>query len=384
MPVLLETLASPELFVYAAHMNSEDNRPSRRSFFSALAALGTAGVAAARTVLAQTPSNAGGAPVTTPLSDGKTLNGWIDAERSATSFSGADILDLSLLADRLSDTSDPVSVLLNTQLDDAVKTDVAAFSPSTSEADMKALKSELAADLSRLITGGALYDPIVFHDIALRPETQALVAQNPHGAADLAHLNRLLLEDAYPDILAKTVAIGWMIKDGVLSSTGAGRGVLYTANDYSRFRLLFTMRHVSGNPDHPACVLIFCTRPQPGEIPLDALGGIQFQVPLAGHWDYRAGKNNDGDDEFKPVVKAQVDPHQWTRVEILVDAKHGIARMAVAQPPGSAGTEVLYFHDPTAGKAGPIALQMHNAGLFDEYKDIAIEVDPVSDGFSIL
>jgi hypothetical protein len=29
-------------------------------------------------------------------------------------------------------------------------------------------------------------------------------------------------------------------------------------------------------------------------------------------------------------------------------------------------------------------LQMHNAGLFDEYKDITIEVDPVRDGLSIL
>ena len=52
---------------------------------------------------------------------------------------------------------------------------------------------------------------------------------------------------------------------------------------------MFTMRHVSGNPDHQACVLIFCSRPQPGEKPLDALGGIQFQVPNGGHWDYRPG-----------------------------------------------------------------------------------------------
>jgi hypothetical protein len=37
---------------------------------------------------------------------------------------------------------------------------------------------------------------------------------------------------------------------------------------------------------------------------------------------------------------------------------------------------VLDFKEATAGKVGPIALQMHNAGLFDEYKDISIEVDP--------
>src|ERR1700691_4426970 len=82
---------------------------------------------------------------------------------------------------------------------------------------------------------------------------------------------------------------GWIVKDGAMASTGTGRGVIYTAKDYGRFRLMFTMRHVSGNPDHQACVLIFCSRPQPDEKPLDALGGIQFQVPHGGHWDYRPG-----------------------------------------------------------------------------------------------
>ena len=33
-----------------------------------------------------------------------------------------------------------------------------------------------------------------------------------------------------------------------MTSTGSGRGVIYTAKDYSRYRLMFTMRHVSGKP----------------------------------------------------------------------------------------------------------------------------------------
>jgi len=53
--------------------------------------------------------------------------------------------------------------------------------------------------------------------------------------------------------------------------------------------------------------------------------------------------------------------------------------MAVAQPPGSKAVEVLNFKDPEAGKKGPFALQMHNAGLFDEYANIAIEVNPTGD-----
>jgi hypothetical protein len=51
----------------------------------------------------------------------------------------------------------------------------------------------------------------------------------------------------------------------------------------------------------------------------------------------------------------------------------------VAQPVGSNAVEVLDFKDPAAGKVGPIAWQMHNAGLFDEYKDVTIDIDPTSD-----
>lgn len=174
----------------------------------------------------------------------------------------------------------------------------------------------------------------------------------------------------------KAAVPGWTVKDGAIASTGAGRGVLYSAKDYTRYRLMFTMRHVSGNPDHQACILIFCTRPQAGEKPLDALGGIQFQVPNGGHWDYRPGRNTSGGPEFTAITRTQFDPHAWCRVELLVDAAKGAARMAVAQPPGAAAVEVLDFNDPTAGRPGPIALQMHNAGLFDEYKDITLEPDP--------
>jgi hypothetical protein len=161
-----------------------------------------------------------------------------------------------------------------------------------------------------------------------------------------------------------------------MASTGAGRGVIYTAKDFNRFRLMFTMRHVSGKPDHQACVLLFCTRPVGSERALDALGGIQFQVPNGGHWDYRPGKNTDGGAEFNTITKTHFDVHEWSRVEIIADAATGIARMAVAQPLGSRAVEVLQFKDESAVKVGPIAWQMHNAGLFDEYKDVTIESNP--------
>lgn len=315
-------------------------------------------------------------PGVVSLFDGKTLNGWTQLENNATSLSTGQINDQTAFVQRIASGQDAVSQYLRSQMQDTLLSQLAGFSQTSPDA--KAELSALVKELNRIIAGSVFYDKTRFNGVQLRPETEQLAQQNPSGE-QLAHVNKLLLEDAYAADLTPAAATGWTVKEGSMASTGSGRGVIYTARDYGRFRLTFTMRHVSGSPDHQACVLIFCARPKHEEKPLDALGGIQFQVPNGGHWDYRPGKNNGGGAEFMTVVKPQFDPHQWSRVEILADASAGTARMAVAQPVGSKAVEVLDFKDPTAGKSGPIALQMHNAGLFDEYKDISIEVNPSAD-----
>jgi hypothetical protein len=40
------------------------------------------------------------------------------------------------------------------------------------------------------------------------------------------------------------------------------------------------------------------------------------------------------------------------------------------------GGRGLGFQGPGGREDGPIAWQMHNAGLFDEYKDVTIQTDP--------
>jgi hypothetical protein len=308
------------------------------------------------------------------LFDGKTLDGWIQIENSATSLSSGGITDAAAFVAKLTNGTDAVSAFLRERLQDSVKTDLSTYS----EATAKAVMSALVKDLNQVVAGPSIYDKARFHNVVLRPETARLLDQNPRGQ-QLARLNKLLLEDAYTAELAKSVTTGWTVKDGAMASAGVGRGVIYTTKDYGRVRWMFTLRHVSGDPDHQACVLIFCSRPQNGEKPLDALGGIQFQVPNGGHWDYRVGMNNNGGAEFTSMTKTRVDIHAWSRVEILADASTGTARMAVAQPPEAAVIEVLNFKDPGAGKVGPVALQMHNAGLFDEFKAVTIEPDPKDD-----
>jgi hypothetical protein len=310
------------------------------------------------------------------LFDGKTLDGWIQAENNAATLSTGSILDAAAFTTRLANGQDPVSAFLRGQLDNLVKIDLSTYAASNSNA--AALLSATVKQINQVLAGPAIFTASRFNGIALRPETQALLDQNPRGER-LARLNKMLLEDAFPVEIAKSATTGWIVKDGVMASTGAGRGAIYTAQDYSRYRLLYNVRHVSGHPDHQAGVLFFCKRPEQDEMPLDALGGIQFQLPMGSHWDYRPANNNSGDPFFTTITKSPFDRHAWSQVELLVDAAKGTARMAVAQPPGSKAIELVDFSDPAAGRAGPIAFQMHNAGLFDEYKDINIEVDPEED-----
>jgi|GEM_PF-1466649 len=179
-------------------------------------------------------------------------------------------------------------------------------------------------------------------------------------------------------------AASWMVKDGIIGSLGVGRGVLFTIKQYRRYRVVFDVRHVSGNPDHQACVLFFGLTPEFDRNAPDMLKGIQFQVPLGGTWDYRDGFHTDGKgaangNEYDAFPRPPFDPHQWSRVEILFDADAGTARMAVAQPVGAKAIEVGRFHVKAAGRVGPFALQMHNEGLFDEYANLAVEENPRRD-----
>jgi hypothetical protein len=315
----------------------------------------------------------------TPIFDGRSLNGWIQAPPAPVSFSREDVLDLGSLVTKITQKADPISAWLSAQMNEAGKEGLKQYASTDAPADVaKKTTSPVLKNINNLVGGeNSIYDEARFKGVKLRPETEALLRKNPKGM-ELARLNRLLLEDAYPQELAKSPSSAWVVKDGAMASTGAGRGVIFSEGDFSHYRVIFNMRHVSGKPDHQPCVLVFCTRPAAGERGLDALGGIQFQVPNGGHWDYRPGHNNGGTGFTNPI-KTKYDNHEWSQVEILVNAKDGTARMAVAQPVGTRGIENLVFKDPEAGKAGPLAWQMHNAGLFDEFKDVRIEIDPQED-----
>jgi hypothetical protein len=166
---------------------------------------------------------------------------------------------------------------------------------------------------------------------------------------------------------------GWNVQDGAIHGTGTGgRGWIYYNRQVGTFRWIFDVRQLSGN--HQPTVLIWGTTN-----PIrDALSGIQFQPPNGGHWDYRPGHNNGGSGEFTQVAHTKIDIHQWAQCELIGNMTTGIAKMACGQLSATGTTtcsavEVLDFKDPTAGQVGPLAIQVHNAGIQDEYKGMYLE-----------
>ena len=107
-----------------------------------------------------------------------------------------------------------------------------------------------------------------------------------------------------------------------------------------------------------------------------------MQPPNGYTWDYRPGKNNSGGNLFTKLPHPRLDVKQWSQCEVLVKDT-GELRVACCQLTGTApckGVEQLRFKDPAAaGKKSPFGIQMHNGGLFDEYKDIYVEPDPTED-----
>lgn len=165
-----------------------------------------------------------------------------------------------------------------------------------------------------------------------------------------------------------------VVKDGALTASGIGRGWCATKDDYTHYRILFKL-HPGGTGGHAPTVLIFNTRAPEGQKGLDALGGIQFQPPNGGHWDYRPGKNTAGAGFTKiggpgPAVAG------WYQCEMVVNAMTGEAKMACG------GKDVLHYKQADAGKKGPWAIQTHNKGISDAYKDIQIEEGITSDDYT--
>jgi hypothetical protein len=209
----------------ANRLNTKSNAISRRTFAHLAAIAGVGGTASSNGI--------GAPPVTVSLFDGKTLNGWVLLENTVYRVSRYDILGPAIFVGKIAKSADPVSGFVRSALMESLRKDLSTYSAATANVTLPALVNEI----NLLLTGPSIYDAERFRDVTLRPETKRLLAQKLQGLP-LAHLNKLLLEDAYPTDLVRNPAAGWIVKDGAMASTGAGRGVIYTAKDYTHYRLV--------------------------------------------------------------------------------------------------------------------------------------------------
>lgn len=88
------------------------------------------------------------------LFDGKTLDGWIQIENSATSLASGAIANPAAFVGEITNGSDAVSVFLRARLEDSTKAALAVYSAPSANA--KAAISALVKDLNQVISGPSI------------------------------------------------------------------------------------------------------------------------------------------------------------------------------------------------------------------------------------
>jgi len=125
-------------------------------------------------------------------------------------------LRIEALATRLDEQKDPVSAAIYQNLSDSTK--------QALKQGGEGARVSLAQDLDKLIHGPVLYDKDRFAGVKIEPSTRELVELNQKeaekvdktadeqrtAAATSLHLNRALLEDAYPGEVNKNLAPYWV------------------------------------------------------------------------------------------------------------------------------------------------------------------------------
>ena len=138
----------------------------------------------------------GGAVETLAISD-SIVQGIAPAAGGGSALSSADVYDPELLARALG-SDDPLSKLLFAALPNAAQKAITDYSGGLLAA---AALTKIVTGLKSIIGAGtSVYSAAAFLGVALPPEVSALLAEG--AAADLAVLNRLLLEATYPVALS--------------------------------------------------------------------------------------------------------------------------------------------------------------------------------------
>lgn len=111
-----------------------------------------------------------------------------------------DVLEPRALALSLRAGKDPVSRYLHDGLSPATRQQLMDYTGAAPPS--LTLINALISSLNQIILSNALYDKDRFAEVSLSKKTKLLIAQNPAGD-DRVRLNRLLLEDTYPEAIRR-------------------------------------------------------------------------------------------------------------------------------------------------------------------------------------
>jgi MFS transporter, FHS family, L-fucose permease len=120
------------------------------------------------------------------------------AQLCSVTITAVDLKDAPAFAAKLKQPADPVSTYIAGRLSAANRQALAAW-PGTGELG-QALQNGVAEDLNKIVVESTIWDEGRFSQVKTRPETLELVKKNPQEGGKLSRLNRLLLEDAYPEL----------------------------------------------------------------------------------------------------------------------------------------------------------------------------------------
>ena len=116
-------------------------------------------------------------------------------------FGFEDFVDEIGFVSKLKTERDPFSVYLRSQFLPATRQLLEQYAPTYKP--NPELKKALVDEFNKLITGPSIFDTERFKEITLQPETKKLLDQQSKPEK-LISLNRMLLEDAFPEELAKS------------------------------------------------------------------------------------------------------------------------------------------------------------------------------------
>jgi UDP-N-acetylmuramyl pentapeptide phosphotransferase/UDP-N-acetylglucosamine-1-phosphate transferase len=120
----------------------------------------------------------------------------------------SDLKDAGSLAVKLREGRDPLSEYLWSQLLPETQAELRSYSGTGKLSEESQRK--LADALNGLMTGHSLFDEQRFAQVKLADETRKFIQLNPQSE-NLIHLNRMLLEEAYPSEIAKTTKYSWNV-----------------------------------------------------------------------------------------------------------------------------------------------------------------------------